>query len=50
MTLGEIVVLLVLAGIVGLAVRSLWKSRKTNGHCTGNCTICGGCHSNRRIK
>ena len=50
MTLGEIVVLLVLAGIVGLAVRSLCKSSKTNGHCTGNCTTCGGCHSNRRTK
>ena len=40
MTLGEIVVLLVLAGVVVLAVRSLWKSHKSGGDC-GNCR---GCH------
>ena len=37
MTLGEIVVLLVLAGVVALAVRSLRKSRKSGGGCNGDC-------------
>nr|WP_325216838.1 FeoB-associated Cys-rich membrane protein [uncultured Oscillibacter sp.] len=44
MTLGEIVVLLVLAGVVALAVRSLWKSRKSGGGCNGDCGNCNGCH------
>ncbi|MEY8402061.1 FeoB-associated Cys-rich membrane protein [uncultured Oscillibacter sp.] len=44
MTLGEIVVLLVLAGVVALAVRSLWKSRKSGGGCNGDCGNCKGCH------
>ena len=44
MTLGEIVVLLVLAGVVALAVRSLWKSRKSGGGCNGDCGNCHGCH------
>ncbi|MCI9644786.1 MAG: FeoB-associated Cys-rich membrane protein [Oscillibacter sp.] len=44
MTPGEIVVLLVLAGVVALAVRSLWKSRKSGGGCNGDCGNCRGCH------
>ena len=44
MTLGEIVVLLVLAGVVALAVRSLWKSRKSGGGCNGDCGNCHSCH------
>ena len=44
MTPGEIVVLLVLAGVVVLAVRSLWKSRKSGGGCNGDCGNCRGCH------
>ncbi|WP_251317960.1 FeoB-associated Cys-rich membrane protein [Flintibacter muris] len=44
MTPGEIVVLLALAGVVGLAVRSLWKSHKAGGHCNGDCSQCSGCH------
>lgn len=43
MTPGEIVVLLILTGIVGMAVRSLWKSRKSGG-CNGDCGNCRGCH------
>ena len=43
MTLGEIVVVLALAGIVGLAVRSLRRSRKS-GVCNGDCGHCRGCH------
>lgn len=44
MTFGEIIVILVLACAVGLAVRSLWKSRKSGGACNGDCSQCGGCH------
>ena len=44
MTLGEIAVVLVLAGVVVLAVRSLWKSHKSGGGCNGDCGNCKGCH------
>lgn len=44
-SLGEVVVIVVLAGIVGLAIRSLWKSHKQGGHCGGDCSRCQGCHS-----
>nr|WP_325184931.1 FeoB-associated Cys-rich membrane protein [uncultured Oscillibacter sp.] len=47
--LGNIIVLTVLAVAVGLAVRSLWKSRKSGGGCSGdcgNCGSCGGCRHN----
>ena len=44
MTFGEIVVVLVLAGVAALAVRSLWKSRKSGGGCNGDCGSCRGCH------
>ena len=30
--------------VVVLAIRSLWKSRKKGGHCSGDCSRCGGCH------
>ena len=32
--LGNVIVLAVLAVVVALAVRSLWKSHKSGGHCT----------------
>jgi len=44
MTPGELIVVLILAGVVGLAVRSLWKSHKSGGHCNGDCSRCGSCH------
>ena len=44
MTPGEIIVLLILAGVVALAVRSLRKSRKFGGGCNGDCGNCRGCH------
>lgn len=44
MTPGEIIVLLILAGVVALAVRSLWKSRKSGGGCNGDCGNCRCCH------
>lgn len=40
--LGNLIVLLVLAGVVALAIRSLWKSHKSGGHCAG-CSGCSGC-------
>lgn len=42
--LGNLIVILVLAAVVVLAVRSLWKSHKAGGHCNGDCASCGGCH------
>ena len=41
--LGNVIVLAVLFTVVALAVRSLWKSRKSGGHCGGDCSACGGC-------
>lgn len=42
--LGQALVGLILIGVVVLAVRSVWKSHKTGGHCSGDCSRCGGCH------
>lgn len=42
--LGNLVVLLALGLVIVLAVRSLWKSRRRAGHCTGDCASCGCCH------
>ena len=41
--LGNLIVLLVLAAVVALAVRSLWRSHKRGGHCNGDCASCGCC-------
>lgn len=41
--LGEWVVGLVLALVVFLAIRSLWKGHKSGGHCGGSCSGCAGC-------
>ncbi len=41
--LPTIIVSLILAGVVALAVRSLWRSHKSGGHCNGDCGTCGGC-------
>ena len=41
--LPTIIVSLILAGVVALAVRSLWQSHKSGGHCNGDCGTCGGC-------
>ena len=40
--LGNLIVVAVLAVIVVLAVRSLWKSHKAGGHCSGDCGSCHG--------
>ena len=42
--LGQVLVGLILIGVVALAVRSVWKSHKAGGHCSGDCSSCGGCH------
>lgn len=44
---GNIIVIAVLAIVVALAVRSLWKSHKAGGHCSGDCSSCGGCGGSR---
>lgn len=43
--MGTAIVLTVLAAVVALAVRSVWKSHRDGGHCGGDCGSCGGCHS-----
>ena len=43
--LGDIIVIAVLAAVVTLSARSVWKSRKGGGHCGGDCGSCGGCGS-----
>ncbi len=48
--LGNLIVLAALAAVVGLAVRSLWKSRRAGGHCNGDCASCGGCHGGCHTK
>ncbi len=44
--MGTAVVLVVVAGIVGLAVRSMVKDKKAGKsiQCGGDCGHCGGCH------
>ena len=39
--LPTIIVSLILAGVVALAVRSLWQSHKSCGGCGGHHTRCG---------
>ena len=44
--LGSIAVFLLLAVLVGLIIRSLYKQKKRGGSCTGcggSCGSCGGC-------
>jgi hypothetical protein len=41
--IGNILVLTILAAAVALAVRSMWRSHKSGGHCGGDCGSCGGC-------
>ena len=43
-SLGPVIVIVVLAAVVALAVRSLWKSHRSGGGCRGDCARCGGCH------
>lgn len=41
--LGNLIALAALGLAVGLAVRSLWRSRRRGGHCNGDCASCGCC-------
>lgn len=45
--LGTVIVCGVLAIAVGLAVRSIWKSHRSGGHCSGNCAGCNCCGGHR---
>ncbi|MGM9619090.1 MAG: FeoB-associated Cys-rich membrane protein [Oscillospiraceae bacterium] len=42
--LGNLIVIAVLLLVVALAIRSLWKSHKSGGGCSGDCSRCQGCH------
>ena len=46
--LGNLIVIAVLAVVVGLAIRSLWKEHKAGSRCTGNCASCGGCGGHKQ--
>lgn len=46
--IGNGIVLLALAAVVGLAIRSLWRSHKSGGPCNGDCGSCGGCHRGKQ--
>lgn len=41
--LGTVLVIAAITVIAVFAARSLWKSHKSGGKCTGNCAACGGC-------
>lgn len=48
--LGNVIVIAVLAAVVVLALRSLWKSRKSGGGCGYGCEGCPGhglCHPDK---
>ena len=47
--LGTLLTVLIVIGLVVLAVRSLWRSRKSACSCGGNCAACksGGCDTTR---
>lgn len=45
--MGTVIVLLLLAGVIGLIIRSMIKDKKAGKflHCGGDCKHCGGhCH------
>lgn len=42
--IGSIFVAVLVAGIAGLAVRRLYKDKKSGKSCSGNCEKCSGCH------
>lgn len=41
--LGNLIVIVILAVVVFLVIRSMVRSGKEESHCTGNCSTCGGC-------
>ncbi len=41
---GTVIVIAMLLAVVLLAVRSLWKSKKSGKGCDGDCSHCRGCH------
>lgn len=48
--LGNLIVILVLAAVIALAIRSLWQSRRQGGGCNGDCANCGSCHGHKKVK
>ncbi len=41
--MGNVIVIAVLALVVALVVRSLWRSKKNGGGCCGDCSKCKSC-------
>ena len=46
---GYVIVCAVLALVTALAVRSIWKSRRSGGCCTGDCARCGQCGGHGKL-
>lgn len=46
--LGNLIVILILAAIVALALRSMHRARKNGSRCSGDCCSCGGCGKNKQ--
>lgn len=44
---GTLLIVLIVAGWAALAVRSLWKNRRSSCGCCGSCAACGGCAKER---
>lgn len=44
--MGTVIVLAIVAGAAGLAIRSMIKDKKAGRslQCGGDCSHCGGCH------
>ncbi len=42
--IGNIIVIAILAVVVFFAARSLYRSHKRGGGCSGDCGNCKGCH------
>ena len=42
--MGNIIVGAVILIVVGIAIWSIYKDKKSGGGCDGNCGNCGGCH------
>ncbi len=43
--MGDVIVIGVLAVVVALEIRSMWKAKKNGGGCSGCSGNCGGCSS-----
>ncbi len=50
MTVGDLIVIAVIAVIVFFVIRSIVRSKKSGGACTGNCASCSKCGGGKTHK